>query len=257
MNCAPSCHHRGWAEACSNGRAGGLVSTAKPQWVLGRLILGLLTGCNSAKVTSQHALGAGTATQPELIYVADFDLAAEGVQHVPGMLPGGPGPLGRVEGRLSGVPQDPAERARQLVDLMTKSVVRELNQAGFTATRLVPGAPPPSTGWLVRGVFAQVQEGNRLQRAIIGFGKGQTELQVVTFVDDLAHGPLQPLYEVDTQASSGNKPGGGATLAKGPYGSAVRFAMAGHDMEKNVQDTAAEVARQIVQRLQQAPAASP
>jgi hypothetical protein len=93
------------------------------------LTAGLLTGCNTAKVTSQQTLAPGTATKPQVVYVTDFDLSAEGVQHEQGLLPTGPGPLGRVEGRLSGAPQDPAARARQLVDMMSDSVVKDLNQS--------------------------------------------------------------------------------------------------------------------------------
>ena len=62
---------------------------------------------------------------------------------------------------------------------------------------------------------------------MIGFGEGQTDIQVVANVQDLSQGPPKPLYEVATDASSGDKPGAGPTLVLGPYGAAARFVIAG------------------------------
>ncbi len=209
-----------------------------------------LTGCKSATVTSQQELSPTPAQKPQVIYVADFECGVQNIHHEDGMLSNRPGPLGRVGGRLSGAPEDPAARARQLVDLMADSLVKDLAKAGFNALRLSPGAAMPPQGWLVRGVFAEVQEGNRLRRAVIGLGQGATDLQVVTTVDNLSQGPPTPLYELATDATSGNKPGGGATLAISPWGAAAHFVMSKHDLEKNVKQTASQIATQITQRVQ-------
>ena len=58
---------------------------------------------------------------------------------------------------------------------------------------------------------------------------------------------------VATDATSGNKPGAAPTLVLGPYGAAARFVMAGQDLDKNVKQTAAEIARQMTKHIQQAP----
>ena len=112
--------------------------------------------------------------------------------------------------------------------------------------------PVPAAGWLVRGVFTEVQEGNRLRRAMIGFGQGQTDIQVVTTVDDLSLGPPKPLYEIATDATSGDKPGAAPTLAFSPYGAAARFVMSGKDLEKNVKQTAAQIADRMAKHIQPA-----
>jgi hypothetical protein len=228
-----------------------------PRLSLVLLLASLLPGCKSATVTNQRTFDPAPAIKPTLIYVTDFELGAQNIQHEQGVLPSRPGPLGRAESRLYGTSQDPAARARQLVEEMANAIVKDLKKAGFNATRLAPGAPQPTTGWLVRGVFTEVQEGNRLQRAVIGFGSGQTDLQVVTVVDDLSQGPPKPLYEVDTKASSGNKPGAAPVLALNPYAAAARFVMAGQDLDKNVKQTAAQIATQITQRVQPAHPSGP
>ena len=209
-------------------------------------------GCKTAQVTSERELAPPASVKPTMVYVADFDLWAQSIQHEKGILSGRIGPVRRVEERLYGGSSDPAARARQLVDLMANSLLKELSKAGFNAIRLPPGAPVPTEGWLLRGVFTEVQEGNRLRRAMIGFGQGQTDIQVVANVQDLSQGPAKPLYEVATDASSADKPGAAPTLVLGPYGAAARFVLAGKDLDQNVKQTAAQIAARLAQRNQPA-----
>lgn len=209
-------------------------------------------GCKSAKVTGERNFTAPVSAKPVIVYVTDFELSAQTVKHEEGLLSGRPGPVGRVGDRLTGASNDPAARARQIVDLMANTLTKELAKAGFDAVRIRPGVPVPAAGWLVRGVFTEVQEGNRLRRAMIGFGQGQTDIQVVTTVDDLSLGPPKPLYEIATDATSGDKPGAAPTLAFSPYGAAARFVMSGKDLEKNVKQTAAQIADRMAKHIQPA-----
>jgi hypothetical protein len=94
----------------------------------------------------------------------------------------------------------------------------------------------------VRGVFTNVQEGKQLRRAVVGFGAGRTDLQVNVALDDLAGGGPRPLYAVQSQADSGKLPG--AVITLNPYVAAARFVIAGNDLERNVKDSAARIARQ-------------
>lgn len=230
------------------GAAWGLVFSS---WfpVLTLLAGCLLVGCKSATVTGQRELAPAGAAKPTIIYVADFELDAATIQHEAGILPETSGPLGRVGRRLSGAPQDPQTRARELVVSMAVSIVKKLTKSDLAASRLTPGMPLPRDGWLVRGIFTEVQEGNRLRRAMIGFGVGQTDLQVVAVIDNLSQGPPQPLYEVATEADSGKPPGAAPMLVLSPYGAAVRFVMAGGDLKKNVKQTAAQIAAQVAKRV--------
>ncbi len=207
-------------------------------------------GCKTAKVTSERELAPTAAAKPPVVYIADFELWAQDIKHEEGVLSSRPGPVGRVGERLSRGSTDPATRARQLVDLMSNSLLKELKKAGFNVIRLPPTLPGPTDGWLLRGVFTEVQEGNRVRRAMIGFGEGQTDLQVVANLQDLSQGPPKPLYEVATDATSGDKPGAAPTLVLSPYGAAVRFVMSGKDLDKNVKQTAAQIAERVAQRVQ-------
>jgi hypothetical protein len=207
----------------------------------------LLAGCSTAKVTASDTLGPTPATTPATVYVADFDLEAVSVKSESGLLGARPlgvlpeGPLTRLRGG------DPQAEARHIVDLMADSLVDDLRKDGLQASRLPAGAPPPAAGWLVRGMFLQVDQGNRLRRAVIGFGEGKTELQVATAVDALAAGVPAPFYQLDTSAKSRDLPGAAVTL--NPYVAAVRFVRAGSDLDRNVKDSAAKIAATVVARV--------
>lgn len=205
-----------------------------------------LAACGGAKVTGTSAVAASAAA-PTTVYVADFDLEAGQVQQSgPGSLinrvrPGiiGSGPLG--------IARTPEQQARDLVDLMANSIVDDLHKDGIAAERMAPGVPLPVSGWLVRGVFLQVDAGNRVRRAALGFGAGATDLQAATSIDRLGAATPQPLYTVDTNAQSGKLPGAVVTL--NPYVAAARFVMAGKDLDRNAKDTAAKIADQVKTRV--------
>jgi hypothetical protein len=217
------------------------------------IALGLVTGCQhnrSATVTGERDFADPATNRPAIIYVTDFELPASVIQHEDGILPERPGRIGQVLNRVHGASSDRAERAQQLVALMSKSLLKDLSKAGFQAVRLPADAPLPAQGWLVRGSFSLVQEGNRVQRSMIGMGQGQTDIRVLSCVNDLSQGQPRPLWEIATDANSGDKVGSAPTLALGPYGAAVAFVRAGQDVEKNVKQTSSQIASQIAQHIQ-------
>jgi hypothetical protein len=208
-----------------------------------------LTGCSSVKVTDKQIYST-PAVRPKMIYVANFDLQTADIHAETGILGIKIRPLHRVRDLVTGNSNDPDKVAIRLVNSMADAIVKDLNQAGFPAQRIDPDAAVPANGWLLRGLFTQVDEGNRLRRAFIGFGQGKTDLQVVTSVDDLAAGPPEPLYQIKTEATSGNAPGAGPLVIINPAALAVRFVMTGSDLKHNVTKTAADIAKQITAPFQ-------
>lgn len=215
-----------------------------------------LCACGTATVSSRNAIGAAPIVKPQTIHVTDFDLDAGRIKSEQGILPPPPklpGPLGNVLPPLPGAPRDPQVLARELVDSMSTSLVNDLIEAGFNASRVTPGSPIPTTGWLVRGVFTEVNQGNQLRRAVIGFGMGKTDLQVLVDISDLSHGVPKRFYELNTTANSGEAPGAGPLILLGPAGVAARFVIAGGDLERNVKKTAEEIAAEVIQRTKVTP----
>jgi hypothetical protein len=138
---------------------------------------------------------------------------------------------------------------------MADSIVRDLNAAALPAERLRPGSPLPTRGWLIRGIFTNVNEGKQVLRAVVGLGKGKTEVQVTTAVDNLSEGPPQPFYQVVTDAKSGNAPGAGPAIVTFPLLAAGQYVLSGRDLVKNTKQTASAIATELEMRVRAAKAA--
>ncbi|MCE5243072.1 MAG: DUF4410 domain-containing protein [Syntrophobacteraceae bacterium] len=184
---------------------------------------------------------------PPVILVEEFGLEVADVRTDQGLLGGGrparPGILKR-DGGLLQRREDPAEKARRFVDLLASSLTEHLQQKSLPARRLIPGERLPDNGWLIRGQFYEVDEGNRLRRAVIGFGVGATDMELGVTVIDRSLSPDAPFLVFGTQAESGKMPG--AIVTMNPYVAAAKFVMAKNASEKDVKHTAGQIATEIV-----------
>ena len=175
------------------------------------------------------------------VWVSDFELDAGDVKTDKGGIIGEvrPGILERPRKRRE---QDPEYQARKIVDLMAKSIVEDLQKAGYKAQRLQLGDAQPPLGAWVRGVFTEVDEGNRRRRAIVGFGAGEAKMDLYVTLTDLA-APQKPLYEVANKENSGKKIG--AVITMNPYVAAAKFVMEKNAPEKTVKKTASDIAKEV------------
>ena len=186
---------------------------------------------------------------PSTIYVADFQLNAESFRAESGLLrisPAHSDLLGEFIPRILGLSEDPAARALELVRLMSSTLVEDLANAGVSARHLAAGEVLPNKGWLVRGAFAQLDEGDRLRRALIGFGSGATRLRVTVSLSDLSQTPPEEFCELAASAHSST--GAGAALSFNPSIGVARFVIGGLDLDTNVMQTAAVIAGDIAER---------
>ena len=219
------------------------------------LIAFMLVGCASVKITDRRELRMIPNAPPKIIYVADYSLDAESMNSERGLLPIAPlfpsetEETSTVFPRLFGVPVDRSVRARELEELMATSLVEDLHNLGMTAYRLRAGDKPPAEGWLVRGDFVHIDEGDRLRRALVGFGSGRTDLEVVTSLSDLDQGKLQPFCEFSSKTRSHRRPG--AILSFDPYVAAARYMLCGLDLDTNVMDSAARIATAIARSIRE------
>ena len=210
------------------------------RWMVGAALCLTLAACSSAKVVSSQDIAPITATPHQVVYVADFELNPEDIKsrrrllHLPRLL------------------SNDQSQAEQAVTVMNSSIITDLAKQGIEAYRLVPGTPMPRTGWLVRGAFLELDEGDRLRRAIIGFGAGQVNIEVAAAIDNLSagHGPT-PIYDLQTDATSGKFPGAVVTL--NPYVAAFKFVLAGHDIDRETEKTAAQIADRVAARMKPTP----
>jgi hypothetical protein len=206
---------------------------------LSGIAIGLaLSGCSllSPTVRSAESVSKNPAARPAVVYVSDFEMAPDSVQS---------------EDPFAALPlhaYKEESKARSLVATMSNSIVADLGKKGITAERLPANSPIPNEGWLVRGVFQKVDEGDRARRAVIGFGFGQTDLQVAAWVDDLsAKAAALPFYRAQLDATSNKMPGAAITL--NPYVAAAKYVIAGHDLDRSAQATAEKIADQVASQM--------
>jgi hypothetical protein len=224
------------------------VTTANPRFLVNIVLAGLcalLAGCVHAKVSDESEIAPAPAGRPTEIYVSDFDLDVADIKSE-SVMPWN-GPIRRfVVGSWNRNPQVFAEKS---VNTMAETIVKKLRKAGYKAERWNPNEELPANGWLVRGVVVTVDQGNRVRRAVVGFGLGEAVLKVAVDVSDLANGAPKPFYHLDTEADSGKMPGAGPLIVLSPFTVAVRFVMAGQDMNQCIDQTAVLIGNQVVARI--------
>ena len=204
----------------------------------------LSLGCHSAKkmtggvnVQQEQRLGQATAL-PETIYIKDFELDGanfQGDQSVLSRLPVGSRLMNR------GGQNEPAA----IVNNMAEALVDAFNRQNLPAQRLAASNSLPPKGWLINGVFTEVDEGNRIQRAVLGFGQGSTQMTVQVGVNDLAsNNPQAPFIIFGTIKDPSKMPG--AVVTKNPYVAAAKFVMEKNATSKDVKNTAEQIVAEIL-----------
>ena len=202
-------------------------------------------------INFNHAVFAQVTVQPATkgpVYVRDFLFDAQNLKPDEGLLGGRAGPVGRLLHNLK-PSEDPATKARQFVELLSSTIVSGLNNAGIAASRLEPGAFTPASGLLVGGEFLEVDEGNRMRRAMVGFGAGSEEVKVQVQVFDLAKDPNTP-FLVYGSGEEGRK-GPGAVVFKNPYAAAARYVLSRKATEKDVVKLGNQIAADLVKISEQ------
>ena len=89
----------------------------------------------------------------------------------------------------------PRAQAAKLVDLTATTLVKALEQQGYSARRLRNGASAPDSGVVIRGVFAQVDPEFGIRRAVIGGVATDPKMLLFVGVGNLAK-PEQAVYAV-------------------------------------------------------------
>lgn len=207
----------------------------------------------TVEIRDEQITGRWPEGLPKTIYVTDFALESEHVdadQGVRSVVPGRR--LEKLGERLPHpmVHSNPAEQARKIIDTMSRSLIKNLKDKGFVARRLPASQTVlPREGWLLQGVFTEVDQGNRIKRAVIGFGRGATSMQAQVAVSNLAsENPKAPFIVFGTVTSPKKMPG--AVVTMNPYVAAAKFVMEKNASEKDVQKTAEQIVDQILNHAQ-------
>lgn len=219
-------------------------------WLAG-CVIGILAGCAPTTVEAVSTYG-GQLPRPDRILVYDFSVSPEEVK-----LDRGVG--AKLEGLVKGTPRAEEERAvgRKAADALSTHLVKEIQALGFVVTRA--SGTPPTTGNLltIEGHFLSIDEGNRTERVVVGFGAGRTDVKALVEVYDARGGGRILVRELETDAKSGFKPGMAATMGAGAAAGHLATSAAvsagatavsetiGATVEADASRTAKEIAKQL------------
>jgi hypothetical protein len=215
----------------------------------------LVAACWLAAFASLAFAQTGGAPSPSpVVYVSDFELDAADITPDQSRLSRARRFAGSVS-PLHLAQQDPQKKSQEIVTKMADTLVADLQHDGIDARRLPAGAPLPAQGWLVRGVFLSVDEGNRVRRAVVGFGAGQGKIELAVAIDPLPNESPAPLYQTVEGQSDRHVPG--AMVKLNPYAAAARYVMAGNDQQADIKQAAQQVTQTVTARLKAGAAQTP
>ncbi len=195
-------------------------------------------------------VNAKAVSKPDTVYVADFLLDAKAAAQDSET---SSGPIRSMLQKRLASKDDPTARAQELVELLTKSLVEQLKSQGITSSRASTADILPPKGWLIQGEFLELDEGDRLRRAAIGFGSGAAKMQVKVEINDLEDEEGEPFLVFDSSADSGKAPGGAVVAAatKTPYGMAAKFVLGKNASTKDVEHLASQIASSILKYIKE------
>lgn len=137
--------------------------------------------------------------------------------------------------------QQQEDTRAKLPGLLQQALIRNLSQSIAPADN-DDGAHPSRDSWVVTGEFVEVDTGNRATQAGVGFGAGQSQLEVRAKVYSGSDMHM-PFLTFDSKGASGHLPGGVAT--KNPYVAAAKFVMSKREPELEARKVAQAIATEI------------
>jgi hypothetical protein len=184
---------------------------------------------------------AGPELRPGRVFVYDFSVTAADVSENQGF-------FAAVRNSLSDTTENERELAiaREVQTRMAEDLVAGIRDLGLPAQRAPRGTPLPSDAIAVAGLFLNVDEGNRLQRTVVGFGAGQSKVDTQVEVYAPSSGGPTRLLEFTTHADSGSTPG---ALVTGGAGAAASGGMTAGVAAANVGVSAAKGYRSQVEQM--------
>lgn len=183
------------------------------------------------------------------VYIRDFELDEADMKKDSGVA--GKGMRNRLP--ILSRKNDLEEKTRKLVETMSDSLVKEFSDQGILAHRVSRSTPLPNSGILVSGGFTQVDEGSRIKRTVIGFGKGEVKTEVYVNVFDLSVGRDSPVIAFGSDKNSRKMPG--AIVTMNPFVAATKFYLEKNATEKVVKRLAGSLVEEILKF--RAPPANP
>lgn len=164
-----------------------------------------LAACTSAETTSSTSQN---LPKPDIVVVQSFAVAPDEVKLDRGL-------SAEMQQAMRGTSRSAQEQqaGQQVSDAIAEKIAAHIRDLGLEA-QVGTEAPASATHPLIiTGQLVSIDEGNRTERMVIGFGLGRSDVRALAQVH--AAGVPQPVLQIEVDAKSGLKPG---VAAAGPMG---------------------------------------
>jgi hypothetical protein len=141
----------------------------------GLLVLFIIAGCASTKVTEQTPMTNPGLARPNNIWVYDFVAA-------PSDMPTKSSIAGEVGAPSTPPTPEELETGRKFGAMIAEQLVKDIQAMGMPATLAGPGSTPQVGDGIIRGYIVSTEGGNTgsmVKRMVIGFGSGTAEMDSV------------------------------------------------------------------------------
>lgn len=221
--------------------------------LLAPLLIGLLAGCASTKVSDRQQMVTGKIPRPATIWVYDFANTATEV------------PMKSAFVNKETAPQSAstAEMNRQVGSEIASELVKQINAMGMPAQLAAGNFHVAVNDLMIQGYLLTVDEGSATKRVLIGFGDGASKLVVAVEGYQMTQSGMRKLGGGTVDAGGAKSPGAAlgavAFLAtENPAGLMVSGGMhiygeksGKSTVEGRAKQTATEIANVLKQRFQE------
>ena len=104
---------------------------------------------------------------------------------------------------------------QEVARVVTQKLVTEIGKLGIPAVAAEGATPVAGPSLAIEGQFLTVDEGNRLRRAVIGFGAGASEVRTLVQVYENTNEGRRLVEDFYTTVKSSRKPGFGPMAGAG------------------------------------------
>jgi hypothetical protein len=175
-----------------------------------------IAACTSSE--SQIETGGEMLPRPQVVIVDTFAASPDEVKFYEGL-------SSIVEDALKGgnAPsrsQQELQVGHQVADAIAHNLVTEIQDMGLSAERGSAVSPDMEPAVLITGQLVSIDEGNRAERVVIGFGAGRSDVRVHVQVYEVTPAGRQLVDTIEVDGESGLTPGMAETMGAG--------ALAGH-----------------------------
>lgn len=166
-----------------------------------------LSACSVSKVMNVSHHETSKISKPAHVLVQDFVIDSNAVK-------GSSSPLAKLQNLADSQHENESknELMRDANDALYEKLASQLKDLGFSPLRATAGQIPKQDEIMISGQFTNIDEGNAVRRALVGFGAGQSSVDASVRI---TASNQRELLSLKAHADSGKAPGAAVTAGVG------------------------------------------